>query len=61
MNIKEKIKTGYENWNREALIFTAVFLLALFSFGLGWMIGSRNFTRPPIIVNCPPTLYETPQ
>jgi len=43
------------------LIGGVMFLSAILAFGLGWIIGSKSLKRPPIIVNCPAQLYETPQ
>jgi hypothetical protein len=48
------------NTLRELVIIGGVvFLLVTLSFGIGWLLGSRNFLqRPPIIINCPKDFYE---
>jgi hypothetical protein len=46
MNLKEKFQ------NKERLIFLlTLILLNLFSFGLGFILGSKIFQPNPIIIN----------
>jgi hypothetical protein len=58
MDIRAKIKSAWKAYGREAVRAVLTFLIAALAFGAGWLVGSRTFTRPPIIVNCPPSLYE---
>lgn len=56
MDLLKKIK---ELSPREELLLAgAVFLMVTLAFGVGWLLGSRVYERPPIVVNCPAELYR---
>lgn len=61
MDLKGKIKAFWNTRRGEAFIAAVIVLLTALAFGSGWLAGSRTFTRPPIIVNCPPSLYQIPR
>lgn len=54
-----KIKGVQKAWGREVAFAAAVLLLTALAFAGGWLAGSRAFTRPPIIINCPALLYDS--